>query len=344
MHVAHIQADYELGICEMPVPSLPPKGALIKVIGCGLCGSDLYKLVHKKGSPGNVLGHEVVGIIDVLDDDHPEGWKLGNAVVAAHHVPCGHCHFCLNDSESMCAHFKTTNLAPGGFSQYIALTEGHLQHTTFRIPQGVSFADASCVEPLACVLRAVRRGNHPANASVVVVGLGFIGMMAAQLYQNDGFAVYGVDLAEDRNKFALQHGLLLDAFHPLKEAERLKDTLSRHTQAGKVDTVFLTTVNPHTVAMALELVRDGGTIILFTSATPDTVIDPSQLYFREINLITSYSPGLSDLRDASQMIFKNKIQVAPLISHQMPLSDIQNAVELYRTGQALKVFVRMEEP
>lgn len=344
MLVAQIQEDFEVGLMEAPIPSLPPKGALVQVIGCGLCGSDLDKYIHQKANPGSVLGHEVVGIIEALDDDHPSGWHLGDRIVTAHHVPCKQCHYCLNDSESMCRQFKSTNLNPGGFSQYIALTADHLAHTAHRVPPDVSSAEASCVEPLACVLRAVRRGQAAAggsvvNGSVAVIGLGFIGLMAAQVYQNEGFAVYGLDLDRERLALAQRHGFMMGAFHAVEDQGALSETLTRQVPLGKVDTVFLTAVNVKTIEMALDLVRDGGNLVVFTSAPEGTAIDPSRLYFRELNVITSYSPALADLKDAAQMIFTRKVNTKPLISHQMPLSDIRQAFELYRSGQAIKVFI-----
>jgi len=341
MLVAAIQDDYQIGLAQMPVPALPPKGALVKVIGCGLCGSDLDKFVNQKANPGSVLGHEVVGIIEALDDDHPSGWKLGDMIVTAHHVPCRKCHYCLNDSQSMCRQFKSTNLNPGGFSQYIALTEDHLLHTAYKVPAGITPAEASCIEPLACVLRAVQRGGTQVNGSVLIVGLGFIGLMAAQVYQNDGYAVYGVDLDASRLELARSQAFVMDAFHPVNERERLDEVLKRHLSVGKVDTVFLSVVNPKTIEMAMALVRDGGTLIGFASGPEGTTIDPSRLYFREINLITSYSPSLEDLKNAAHTIFNRKINVAPLVSHSMPLPEIGNAFELYRSGQAIKVFIRM---
>lgn len=340
MLVARIQDNYEIDLAEQPVPGLPPRGALVQVLGCGLCGSDLDKFVHHKANPGSVLGHEVVGIIEALDDQHPSGWHLGDRIVSAHHVPCGQCYYCLNDSESMCRQFKQTNLNPGGFSQYISLTEEHLKHTAFKVPTEVSSAEASCVEPLACVLRAVRRGGSAVNGSVAIIGLGFIGMMAAQVYQNDGYAVYGLELDPARIELAKSQGFLMDAFNPAQEKDRLLEILSRHIPLGKVDTVFLSVVNERALDLALEIVRDGGNLVVFTSAAEGTRVDPSRLYFREINLITSYSPALQDLKDAAHMIFNRKVHVKPLISHQLPLSEIRDAFDLYRSGRAIKVFIQ----
>lgn len=344
MLVARIEEDFQLAVSQAPLPALPERGALLKVIGCGLCGSDLDKLIHQKSPPGSILGHEVVGIIEALNDDHPSGWRLGDRIMVSHHVPCGVCHYCRNDSESMCRQFKQTNLDPGGFSQYIALSEGHLRHTAFKTPPEISSAEASCVEPLACVLRGIRRAGVSFNGAVAVVGLGFIGMMAAQVYQNDGYAVYGVDVDPARLAFAKTQGFVTDAFHSVQDRETLNDTLQQHLPVGRVDTVFLTAVNAKTLALAGDLVRDGGNIVIFTSAPPDTTLDPSQLYFREINLITSYSPALQDLDAAAQMIFRRKIDVKTLVSHCLPLPEIQQAVELYRSAQAMKVFITMGEP
>jgi len=343
MSVAQIQDDYSIGLGEMPIPEVPKRGALVKTLGCGVCGSDLDKFIHKKSSPGSILGHEMVGVIAELGEGYPEGWEIGDLIVSSHHAPCGTCHYCLNDSESMCRQFKRTNFNPGGFCQYIALSEEHLKHTAFHIPAGVTLEEASCVEPLSCVLRAIRRGGIQVNGSVLVVGMGFIGMMASQVYQNDGYTVFGVDLDASRNELATAQGFVTDAFNPIEDEADIQAALDRHTALGKVDTVFLTAVNPKTIELALNHVRDGGTIIVFTSASQGTTIDPSSLYFREINLITSYSPALCDLRDAAQMIFQHKIEVEPLISHRLPLAEIGRAFDLYRSGQAIKVFIHMGE-
>lgn len=343
MLVAQIQDNYALGLTQRPMPALPPKGARVRLLGCGVCGSDLEKFLRKKALPGSVLGHEIVGIIEALDTAHPPGWAVGDYVVSAHHVPCLQCHYCLNDSQSMCRQFKSTNLDPGGFAQYITLTEAHLRHTAFKVPAHISPQQASCVEPLACVLRAVRRGGLQANGSVAVIGLGFIGMLAAQVYQNDDYVVYGVDMDRNRIHQAREHGFIQDGFHPDEAQERMADTLQQSTPLGRVDVVFLTAVNTDSIELGLQLVRDGGTLVVFASGPPHTRVYPDQLYYREINLITSYSPSLCDLQAAAHLIFEQKLKVAPLVSHTVSLQDIEQAFELYRSGQALKVFVCTEE-
>ncbi len=332
MIVAQVQENSSVALAELPEPPLLPGGALVRMRACGLCGSDLDKLVHQKSRPGTVLGHEVVGVIEALDRGHDTDFQVGDRIVTAHHVPCGQCQCCLNDSESMCRQFKTTNLVPGGFSSLIALSRGHLRHTAFKVPDGITDDEASCMEPLACVLKAVRRGGYFENGRVGVIGLGFIGLMASQVYQNRGDKVIGVDVARDRLCLAEEENMLSRVFHPEDDREALLTEESR-----RLDLVFLTVVNPRTVALALELVRDGGTLLMFAGGSADSVIDPSVLYFREISVIPSYSPALQDLRRASEAIFNREIRVRSLCTHRLPLGRMQEAVELYRSGQAIKV-------
>lgn len=350
MRAALIADDSRIVPATTSVPALPVKGALLRVIGCSICGSDLDKIVHRKATEGTVLGHEVVGHIIELAPDAPSHWTVGDRLVVSHHVPCGKCHYCQNGSEPMCRTFKQTNLDPGGFAEIVALSERHLQHTAFAIPDGTDNETASCVEPLACVLRAIRRGvsqtnksNAPGTQSVLIAGMGFIGLLAAQVYQHQGTAVTGVDIDSQRLAWAFDNRLVSHAFHPMDELDALKQHLVETTPLGQVDIVFLTAVNPASVALALQTVRDGGTIILFASGGEGVAFDAQTLYFREISIIPSYSPELQDLQAAAQMLFANVINANALVSHRMPLSAITEAVEQYRTGQARKVFIEIEQ-
>ena len=96
------------------------KGAIVKVLGCGLCGSDIVKFVHKISKNGTVLGHEIVARIEEINSD--TDFKKGDVIVTSHHIPCGKCNFCKHGNVSMCEHFKATNILPGGFSEYVYLT------------------------------------------------------------------------------------------------------------------------------------------------------------------------------------------------------------------------------
>ena len=99
------------------------KGALVKVLGCGLCGSDIVKLTHNLAKDGTVLGHEIVAqIVDINSDT---SFKPNDIIVTSHHISCAKCEYCKNGNVSMCRHFKETNIKPGGFSEYVFVSEEH---------------------------------------------------------------------------------------------------------------------------------------------------------------------------------------------------------------------------
>src|SRR5437773_1529682 len=116
---------------EWPRPAIGDSEVLLRLLGCGLCGSDIAKIVDPSTPVPLVLGHEVVGEIVALGPDVTD-CAIGDRVVAAHHVPCGDCHYCRRGSESMCRAFKASNLDPGGFAEYVRVPAPNARHALFR--------------------------------------------------------------------------------------------------------------------------------------------------------------------------------------------------------------------
>ncbi|MDX2085646.1 MAG: alcohol dehydrogenase catalytic domain-containing protein [Candidatus Melainabacteria bacterium] len=350
-----------LAVATSAVPAIPPGGGLLALEGAGLCGSDVEKILSGRAQEHTVLGHEVVGRLVALAPDAPAlPFEIGQRLVVAHHIPCGRCHYCFNQNQSMCRQFKASNFQPGGFSQWIALSAEHLQYTAFPIPDEIPNTLAVHVEPLACVLRGIRRGGTTAPDSVAVVGLGYIGLLAAQCYQRQGTWVLGLDVQPERCALAQTHGWVQASHHPADPS--LASTLKDHTATGGVDVVYLTVINPASLATALSCVRDGGTIVQMAGPLPDPLpdapeekmsavaatapcgVDLATLYYREITWIPSYSPALTDLQTAARLIFQQHLLLTPLITHGVPWSQADQAVALYRSGQAIKVYLDLRRP
>ena len=124
MRVAEIHNN-KIVLEERPKIELKDKtGAIVKVIGCGLCGSDIVKFREHISKDGTVLGHEIVA--EIVEINSKTGFKIGDKIVASHHIPCFKCAYCKGESYSMCQHFKSTNIRPGGFSEFVYLSEEHL--------------------------------------------------------------------------------------------------------------------------------------------------------------------------------------------------------------------------
>ena len=126
------------------------QGAIVKVLGCGLCGSDIVKFVHKISKNGTVLGHEIVA--QIVEINSETNFKVGDEIVTSHHIPCGKCVYCRHGNVSMCQHFKSTNIRPGGFSELVYLSEEHLQNVAHPMPKNLSEIEASFYEYLTGVL------------------------------------------------------------------------------------------------------------------------------------------------------------------------------------------------
>lgn len=313
-----------------------------------MCGSDLEKLLYRDCADGQVLGHELVVTSTAPVTVRGTTYPAGSRFALAHHVPCGVCHQCLSGSESMCATFKRTNVYPGGFATELALTQDHWDHVAFPMPDHISTGAASCVEPLGCVLRGVRRGMSllpPVSPgwtpSVLIVGLGFIGLMAAQVYRHLGFQVFAVEPQAARRELAMSRQWVTAAVAPEDEQGLIK-SLQAHTPLGRVDQVFYSVVRPSTLVLGTAAIKDGGVMVLFASAlgsTSPAPLDPTTLYFREISVISSYSPSLASLQESADWIVGGKINLEPLITHTLPMQAGSEAVTLYREGHAIKVLL-----
>ncbi len=199
------RGDGKLVAEEWPRPTIGAGEVLLRVLGCGLCGSDIAKIVDPSTPAPLVLGHEVVGEIVTLGPGVTD-CAIGDRVVAAHHVPCGDCHYCRRGSESMCHAFKASNLDPGGFAEYVRVPAPNVRHALFRVPRHVTDEAASFVEPLACCLRSVRRARVAPGDTVVVVGLGSIGCLFVQLLRRAGAVVVGCDPIAARAELARRLG------------------------------------------------------------------------------------------------------------------------------------------
>jgi len=319
---------------DWPTPAIGAGEVLLRLRGCGLCGSDIAKIVDPATKVPAVFGHEVVGEV-VAAGAGVSSYAVGDRVVAAHHVPCGDCHYCRRGSESMCAAFKASNLDPGGFAEYVRVPAPNVRHAMFRVPVHVRDEAASFVEPLACCVRAVRRARIQPGDTAVVVGLGSIGCLFVQLLKRAGAAVVGCDPLPDRAVLAGRLGA--DASGPLEVAAQAQRKLS----AGRgADHVILTGGGSEVLPWAAETLRDGGTVHYFAGGGGDALpLRLETLYHRELTLTATYSASPSDLAEAFRLVTGGGIEVERLITHRVPLESLANGVDLMRRREALKVYV-----
>lgn len=311
------------------------RGALVKVLGCGLCGSDIVKFREKISPDGTVLGHEIVA--EILDINSDTKFKKGDKIVTSHHIPCGECIYCKSGNVSMCEHFKKTNIKPGGFSELVYLSEEHLQNVAHLLPENLDEIEGAFYEPLGCCVRAVRRADLPKGSTVLVVGLGSIGILMAQALKSFGMNVIGCDLIDERIQILKSLGL--EAINS-SDFETSKQFVFSKTENYGVDAVFMTSGADKAIDFALKLVRNGGKILVFASTPKNFGYPNNEIYYRELTVLGSYSPAPSDLSESLELLRTGKVKVQGL-STVYALDEINQAFEDTISNKILKAYIKV---
>lgn len=309
------------------------KGAIVKVVGCGLCGSDIVKFREHISKDGTVLGHEIVA--EIVDINSNTDFEIGDRIVSSHHIPCFNCVYCNGGSYSMCEHFKSTNIIPGGFSEYVYLSEEHLQNVAHKIPDNLSDIEVSFYEPLGCVVRAVRRMELAKNANVLVIGLGTIGILAAQALKAFGANVYACDISDERINLAKEYGIV--SFNSLDTKFAHKYIYERTNNTG-ADCIFMASGADAAIKLAFETVRLGGKILIFASTPKNMGYPNNEIYYKELTVLGSYSPRPVDLATSLELL-KDKRVVVSNLSTVYPVEDIQQAFDDTITNKIMKAYI-----
>lgn len=338
MKAASISRKGGVELREVPVPSIANQEILVHLKSCGVCGTDLEK-IHGDHITPPVLGHEVAGEIEEVGRDVRD-FKRGDHVVVHHHIACGNCYYCKNGLETLCDSFPKSNLDPCGFAEYFrvpaALVEGG---TVYKLPDSVNFEDGSQVEPTACCIRALRKvGVQPGN-SVVVFGVGPVGLTHVQLLNLFGAGpIFAVDVIKHRRDLAVKIGASA-AFDPVTDG--VPNAISLLTEGRGADFAVVATGNPKAIEQAIGSVRKGGSVILFGAPARGAMmsLDVSRLFLNEIRFLSSYSTSETEMHMALELIGSKRVSVSQLVTHRLPLGKIAEAFRLSEEGEAIKVIV-----
>jgi len=298
----HGEAPYRFALTNMGELEPGPGEVIVEVRACGVCGSDLYKIIKNTVAPGTVLGHEVTGVVAAVGAGFG-GFAPGDRVVAWHHAPCGDCHYCRRGSFSMCPAFKATNFEPGGFAEKILLSAELATGSLFKLPDTVSFELGTFVEPYACVLRALDRTALLPDDVAVVVGAGFIGQLAITALGGLLNNIVAVEPLPDRRRLAIARGTTAS----LEPGRTVNEVVSDLSDGRGADYVFITHAAESTAADAFEWVRPGGTICLFAGPmlSSDVGLSADAIYHRDLTVYGSYSPSRVAFAEALAKVAEN---------------------------------------
>lgn len=342
MRVAMYYRNDDIRIEEMLMPRIGSGELLMRVEASGICGSDVLEWYRLKKAP-LVLGHEVAGQV-IKVGSGVSRHKVGDRIVAAHHVPCNVCYYCLTGHHTACEMLRQTNFDPGGFSEYIRLPAINVDRGVFHIPDDLSYEEATFHEPLGCVLRAHRIAGLRPGQSVLVFGCGIAGLLNVSLARVSGAALI---VAVDPVLFRLQAAEQFGADKVLKPSENIEESFRQINSGRLADLVLVCTGAGEAFLQALRSVERGGIVLFFAPSDPGLKIPLpiNDLFFRnEITLTTSYGASPYDSCVALELIRSSRIKVKDMITYRLPLDEIQKGFEIVaRAMDSLKVMIEPQK-
>ncbi len=338
MKGAMYHSQQDIRIEEMTVPEIGENEVLVEMKACGICGSDLMNWYLESRVP-LVLGHEPTGTI-VKAGSRVEGFSVGDRVFVHHHVACLTCHFCLREDYTLCEQFHKTHIDPGGLVEYFRVPTPNLQIDTLKIPETLSFEEATLIEPVGCCIRALRKSDVQVGDTVAIIGAGTTGIIHAALSKIFGAAVIIVtDLIDYRLQRAKEFGADV-VVNP--EIDDLEAVVRAETEGIGADVVVVTAPNVGAYKSGLRVCRRGGKLCVFAPSNPGEYlqISPKELFFSEVQIVPSYSTSHLETRTALELIKSGRIKAKELITHHFRLADAAKAFKTaLENKESLKVIV-----
>lgn len=324
---------------DYPDPVIGPGELKVKVDSCGLCGGDAMEwyLVHKAPI---VLGHEPTGTVVEVGDGVTK-FKPGDRVFVHHHVACMSCHYCRRGYFTMCEQFAQTHIYPGAFAEYVRVPAENVVHDVHLLPDWVSFEEGTLIEPVACVVKGIKLAGIQPGDTVAVVGSGFMGLNFIQLARVWGA---GRIVAFDFSDWRLGKALELGADFAINSAkDDGLEALKEVNQGRGADSVIVTPNGVKAIEFGLTLAGKGATVHFFAPPDPkeQLVLHPTDLFFREITITTTYSCSHVDTAQALQFIASGRINAKALITHRFGLDRVAEGIALFeRADQSLKTIIK----
>jgi threonine dehydrogenase-like Zn-dependent dehydrogenase len=309
---------------------------IVRIEACGICGTDLNILATPpahKATPGIVIGHEGVGVVEAIGPA-VRHVQPGDRVVIANRLTCGKCDYCRRGLDNQCTNYQTIGTTlDGAFAPTLRAPARALWKIDLSVPRD----DAAFFEPLSCVVGSVKRAPFQPGDNVAIIGAGPMGLLFALLYRTMGAGkVILLDVAPYRLDFAQEIGM--DAALNVAQVDAPAE-VKRLTGLG-ADIVVDAVGNQ--IDQAIRLARRGGQIILFGLRPHDNpTVNQYTITRYDLNVIGAFV-GLHPFAQTIALLESGRIAPRRLITHWLPLNALEHGVALMRSGQAMKVLIVME--
>ena len=329
MKAALFEGPGILRIADIPVATVGPSDALIRVHRCGLCGTDSHiwrGIFPIEGAP-RVLGHEFSGELAEIGTPTP-GLVPGTRVVTDINIGCGACDYCQRGRRLQCSSLRQIGVHfDGAFAEFVKVPIDAVR----VIPSDMSYETAALVEPLACSIHGQERVSIQAGEVVVILGSGPMGLLHCMLSRLRGASVIVTsEINELRRAYALAAGADRSVGGSLEE---IKQALFEETGMEGADVVIESVGATQTYLSALQLARPGGRVLFFGAAPAGTAleIEPLDVYRRELSLVGSYAGSYGSWLDAIALLHAGRLPVGDMVTSVVPLEELPSALAAIAT-------------
>lgn len=347
MRAAVYRGVNDVRVESVPVPEIGPGEVLVKIHTCGICGTDLKKIHTGSHSAPRIFGHEMAGVVAAIGEG-VSGFKVGDRVMAYHHIPCGECFYCRKQTFAQCETYKkvgcTAGFEPsgGGFAEYIRVMDWIVRRGLVKIPESVPFEQASFIEPVNTCYKAIDLLRLQSDETVLVIGQGPIGILLAALARRTGATVLTSDLYLERHAIAAKFGL----DHPLDGRGDVVAAAQKATEGRGVDVALVAVGGNALIQVAMDAIRPGGRVMLFAATQHgEAPFDPAAVCMDEKTLMGSYSASVAIQDEVTQLVldgYAKDFDLTQLISHRFSIEDAAAAIGLASNPQpnSMKIVIQ----
>lgn len=326
-------ATESIAVDRVPDPTCGPDEVIVQVADCGICGTDLhiYRAEYMSDFP-LIPGHEFSGTVVEVGRNVVD-LALGDRVAVDPNLYCGHCDFCRNQESNHCLNLEVVGVTrPGAFAEYVDVPA----RACYRLPDSLTATQAAFVEPLACVVHALKRMHLGPADSVLIFGAGPMGLLLLQgLGQSGASQVVMVDKQPERLALADQLGATATIGVGADQAEALQ-ALAPHGFGVVVDATGV----PAVIEQAFAYLKPRGQFLQFgvTPMTSTIQLHPYDVFRNDWTIIGSFALCYT-FQPAIAWLANQVIDVAPLVSDKVGLDDFAEAFQRFAQGETLKVHV-----
>lgn len=336
---SHLTSPRQLTLREAPVPNPEPGELVVKVEVALTCGTDLK--TYRRGHPlfpfPTAIGHEFSGT--VARAGRGAGFKEGDAVALVPSAPCEKCPSCRRGLENLCDEIHGKNMAWGAFAEFVRVPERVARRNVFVRPSSLAPREAAFLEPLSCVVNGVSRLDVPKAESAAVLGLGPIGLLFVALLKKKGVPRV-IAFGRHATRLAAAKALGADELVEADEqgVERVKALTSGEGAAAVVECVG----RPETWETAVAMTRKGGEALFYggCAAGVKVPVDARRVHYEALTLKGAFHFRPADVRESFELLATRALPVAKLVSDELPLARLQEAIDRLEQGECLKLAIK----